>query len=33
MALNNGTAGFQENSDAVIEITGFSGSLNNLAIA
>ncbi|MBD2679738.1 MULTISPECIES: S-layer family protein [Nostoc] len=32
LALNNGTAGFQENSDAVIEITGFSGSLNNLAI-
>ncbi|MEJ6479856.1 VCBS domain-containing protein [Nostoc punctiforme UO1] len=33
LALNNGTAGFQENSDAVIQITGFSGSLTNLAIA
>ncbi|MBW4641512.1 MAG: VCBS repeat-containing protein [Goleter apudmare HA4340-LM2] len=32
LALNNGTAGFQENSDAVIEITGFSGNLTNLAI-
>nr|WP_308796855.1 Ig-like domain-containing protein [Tolypothrix sp. FACHB-123] len=32
LALNNNAAGFQENSDAVIEITGFSGSLTNLAI-
>ncbi len=32
LALNNGTAGFQNTSDAVIEITGFSGSLTNLAI-
>ncbi|MEH1971005.1 bluetail domain-containing putative surface protein [Nostoc sp.] len=32
LALNNGTAGFQENSDAVVEITGFSGSLTNLTI-
>jgi len=33
LALNDGTAGFQEASDAVVEITGFSGSLTNLAIA
>jgi Ca2+-binding RTX toxin-like protein len=33
IALNDGTAGFQENSDAVIEITGFSGSLTSLVIA
>ncbi|MBD2108168.1 bluetail domain-containing putative surface protein [Nodosilinea sp. FACHB-13] len=33
VALNNDTAGFQETSDAVVEITGFSGSLTNLAIA
>ncbi|WP_052304580.1 bluetail domain-containing putative surface protein [Nostoc punctiforme] len=33
LALNNGTAGFQDTSNAVIEITGFSGSLTNLAIA
>ncbi|MFN6473822.1 MAG: beta strand repeat-containing protein [Nostoc sp. SerVER01] len=32
LALNNGSAGFQSSSNAVIEITGFSGSLNNLAI-
>jgi VCBS repeat-containing protein len=32
LALNNNIAGFQEISDAVIEITGFSGSLTNLAI-
>ncbi|MBN3909904.1 MAG: cadherin-like domain-containing protein [Nostoc sp. NMS1] len=32
LALNNSTAGFQSSSDAVIEITGFSGSLTNLAI-
>ncbi|MEA5451518.1 Ig-like domain-containing protein [Leptolyngbya sp. CCNP1308] len=33
VALNDGTAGFQSASDGVIEITGFSGSLANLAIA
>ncbi|WP_174708841.1 VCBS domain-containing protein [Nostoc sp. TCL240-02] len=33
LALNNATAGFQDTSDAVIEITGFNGNLNNLAIA
>jgi VCBS repeat-containing protein len=32
LALNDGTAGFQFNSDAVIEITGFTGNLNNLSI-
>ncbi|MFN6473820.1 MAG: FG-GAP-like repeat-containing protein [Nostoc sp. SerVER01] len=32
LALNNGSAGFQSTSDAVIEITGFGGSLTNLAI-
>ncbi|MEH2067655.1 MAG: Ig-like domain-containing protein [Nostoc sp.] len=32
LVLNNSTAGFQSANDAVIEITGFSGSLNNLAI-
>ncbi|MEP0949560.1 bluetail domain-containing putative surface protein [Leptolyngbya subtilissima] len=33
IALNNDTAGFQEASDAVIEITGFNGNLTSLAIA
>ncbi|MBD2109309.1 bluetail domain-containing putative surface protein [Nodosilinea sp. FACHB-13] len=33
VALNNNTAGFQEAGDAVVEITGFSGSLTSLAIA
>ena len=32
LALNNGTHGFQAHQDAVIEITGFSGSLRNLSI-
>ncbi|MBC1241951.1 FG-GAP-like repeat-containing protein, partial [Nostoc sp. 2RC] len=32
LAVNNNTAGFQEDSDAIIEITGFSGKLTNLAI-
>ncbi|MBD2512805.1 cadherin-like domain-containing protein [Nostoc muscorum FACHB-395] len=32
VVLNNGTAGFQAASDAVIDITGFSGNINNLAI-
>lgn len=33
LALNDGVDGFQITSDAVIEITGFSGNLANLAIA
>jgi serralysin len=32
LALNNGTAGFQEAGDAVIEISGFTGSLTTLQI-
>lgn len=32
LALNDNTAGYQAASDALIEITGFSGSLANLAI-
>lgn len=32
VALNNGTAGFQSSSDAIVEITGYSGLLTNLAI-
>ena len=32
VALNNGTAGFSSTTDAIIDITGFSGSLTNLAI-
>jgi uncharacterized protein YjiK len=32
LALNDGIAGFQSSSDSIIEITGFSGSLNNLSI-
>jgi hypothetical protein len=32
LALNNGTAGFQEAGDAVIEITGFTGNLTDLQI-
>ncbi|MBD2514093.1 hypothetical protein H6G93_03560 [Nostoc sp. FACHB-973] len=32
LALNDRTTGFQSTSDAVIEISGFSGSLTNLAI-
>ncbi len=32
LALNNATAGFQSANDALIEITGFTGSLTNLAI-
>jgi hypothetical protein len=32
VALNNGTAGYQSASDAIIDITGFSGALTNLAI-
>ena len=32
LALNDGTAGFLATSDAIGEITGFSGSLSNLAV-
>ncbi|QLE45103.1 hypothetical protein FD723_32675 (plasmid) [Nostoc sp. C052] len=32
LALNDVTAGFQSNNDAIIEITGYSRNLNNLAI-
>ena len=32
LALNDNQNGFQANSDAIVEITGFSGNLDNLAI-
>ena len=32
LALNDGTAGFQNGTDAVIELVGFTGSLTDLAI-
>ncbi|MBX9255021.1 cadherin-like domain-containing protein [Desmonostoc muscorum CCALA 125] len=32
VALNDGIAGFQAASDALIDITGFNGNINNLAI-
>jgi hypothetical protein len=32
IALNNGTAGYQSSTDAIIEITGYTGSLNDLQI-
>jgi len=32
LALNNGEAGFSFNNDTLIEITGYSGDLNSLAI-
>lgn len=32
VALNDGLAGFQSDRDAIIEITGFSGSLSDLSI-
>ncbi|PHJ56763.1 hypothetical protein VF14_32475 [Nostoc linckia z18] len=32
VALNDGIAGFQAATDAVIDITGFNGNINNLAI-
>ena len=32
VALNNGTAGFSSTTDAIIDITGYSGSPTNLAI-
>ncbi|MBD3886307.1 cadherin-like domain-containing protein [Phormidium tenue FACHB-886] len=33
LALNDSTAGFSTTADAVVEITGYSGNLNSLAIA
>ena len=33
LALNDGFAGYQQSSDALIEITGYSGNLADLAIA
>ena len=32
LALNDGTAGFQQETDAVIELVGFTGNLTTLAI-
>ena len=32
LALNDGTAGYSSTSDGLIEITGFTGSLTNLAV-
>ncbi len=32
IALNNGTAGYQSSTDAIIEITGYAGSLSDLQI-
>ena len=32
LALNDNQSGFQTNSDSIVEITGFSGNLNNLTI-
>ncbi|CAK6688694.1 hypothetical protein OGCDGJMD_00477 [Cyanobium usitatum str. Tous] len=32
LALNNGTAGYSSTTDAIIDITGYSGALTNLAI-
>lgn len=32
LAINDGTAGFQEGTDAVIELVGFTGSLTDLAL-
>jgi Ca2+-binding RTX toxin-like protein len=32
LALNNDTAGFSASTDAIVEITGFSGNLNNLQV-
>ena len=31
-ALNDSTAGFSATTDAIVEITGFSGLLSNLAV-
>jgi serralysin len=33
LAINNGIAGFNANTDALVEITGFTGSLAILSIA
>jgi VCBS repeat-containing protein len=33
LALNDATSGFSASSDSIIEITGYNGNLNNLAIA
>jgi serralysin len=32
VALNDNIAGFSALTDSIIEITGFSGNLNNLAV-
>jgi len=32
LALNDATAGFSATNDAIVEITGFTGSLTNLAL-
>jgi hypothetical protein len=32
LALNDGVAGFQEGDDAIIDITGYSGNLDDLLI-
>jgi Ca2+-binding RTX toxin-like protein len=32
LALNDGRIGFQAGSDSIVEITGFSGNLNNLTV-
>ena len=32
LALNDGTAGYSSTSDGLIEITGFTGALTNLAV-
>ena len=32
LALNDGAAGFQAGSDAIVEITGYSSSLTALAV-
>jgi hypothetical protein len=32
LAINDSIAGFQQDKDAIIEITGFSGKLTDLAI-
>jgi hypothetical protein len=32
IALNNGTAGYQAGADAIIEITGYTGSLDSLQV-
>ncbi len=32
LALNDSTAGFLATTDAIVEITGYSGSLANLAV-